>query len=238
MTRKILASAASLLLLGSSGALAATMNWELTPTLPGHVDNPGGTMSASCWVETQGSTPDFLRVTITDPSDAVVFTVDLPGYTEWNIDWEAPTGSVDGVYHYRAEYYSVENGLEAAGGEGFLMAGAATSGICAFKFIDENGNGVLDEGENLAEGWEICFTFPDGHEECDFTDEDGVTCKFFIPPGLYTVCEVMQDGYENTTPLCVEIQVAADIEKAMFGNRVIVVPTVESTWGKVKNLYR
>lgn len=238
MTRKILASAASLLLLGSSGALAATMNWELTPTLPGHIDNPGGTMSASCWVETQGSTPDFLRVTITDPAEAVVFTIDLPGYTEWAIDWDAPAGAVDGVYHYRAEYYSVENGLEAAGGEGFLVLGAATTGICAFKFIDANGNGVLDEGENLAEGWEICFTFPDGHEECDFTDEDGVTCKFFIPPGLYTVCETQQDGYETTTGLCVDVPVSTDIEKAMFGNRQVPVPTIDSTWGKVKNLYR
>ena len=65
-----------------------------------------------------------------------------------------------------------------------------------------------------------------------------MTCKFFIPPGLYTVCETMQDGYENTTPLCVEVQVSTDIEKAVFGNREVVVPTIQSTWGKVKNLYR
>jgi hypothetical protein len=238
MTRKILGSVASLLLLCSSGAFGAVMNWDLTPALPGHVENPGGTMSANCWVDTEGSTPDFLRVIISDPNDVVVYSVDLPGYTEWAIDWVAPEGSIDGVYHYRAEYYSVENGLEAAGGEGFLMAGASTRGICAFKFIDTNGNGTMDEGEPLAEGWEICFTFPDGHEECEFTDEDGVTCKFFIPPGLYTVCEVLQDGYENTTPLCVEVPVTADIEKATFGNREVVVPTIESTWGKVKSLYR
>ncbi|MEZ4653884.1 MAG: hypothetical protein R3E12_09935 [Candidatus Eisenbacteria bacterium] len=214
------------------------MNWELTPTLPGHIDMPGGLMSAACWADPQGSTPDFLRVTITDPSGAVVYNMEVPDRTNWSLDWTPPAGSVDGVYHYTAEYHSAEHGLEAAGSEGFLVLGAATTGICAFKFIDTNGNGVLDPDENLAQGWEICFTFPDGHEECDFTDEDGVVCKFFIPPGTYTVCEILQDGYENTLPLCTEIPVSSSIEKAMFGNREIVVPTVESTWGKVKSLYR
>jgi hypothetical protein len=200
-------------------AFAATMNWTLTPGLPGHVPNPDGTMSASCWVDPQGTTPDHLRVAITDPSGAVVFEIELPGYDYWDLNWTVPAGAPDGIYHYIAEYYSQENGLEASGLEGFLVAGS-TRGICAFKFIDDDGDGVLDDGESLASGWEICFTYPDGSEVCEITDEDGAACKFFIPAGTFTVCETLQPGYENTLPLCTDVVVTNDIEKALFGNRL------------------
>jgi hypothetical protein len=210
----------SLSMLGlATPAFAATMNWTLTPGLPGHVPNPGGMMSASCWVDTEGTTVDFIRVIIKDPSDVVIFQLDLPGYDYWNLDWTVPDGSPDGIYEYLAEYYSVENGYETSGGEGFLIAGS-TRGICAFKFIDEDGDGVLDDDEVLASGWEICFTYPDGSTVCEFTDEDGAACKFFIPAGTFTVCETLQPGYENTLPICTDVIVTDSIEKALFGNRL------------------
>jgi len=176
-------------------------------------------MTASCWVDPQGTTIDYMRVAITDPADVVVFEVQLPGYDYWDLNWTPSAGAEDGIYHYIVEYYSIENGLEASGIEGFLLAGS-TRGICAFKFIDENGNGSLDDDESMASGWEICFTYPDGSEVCEFTDEDGAACKFFVPAGNYVVCETLQPGYENTLPLCTEITVTNDIEKAMFGNRL------------------
>jgi hypothetical protein len=218
MVRQLLLPLSMLAL--STPAFAATMNWELEPSLPGHVPNPGGSMIASCWVDPEGTTPDFIRVTILDPSDVPVFQIELPGYTYWDLNWVAPDGLPDGVYHYLAEYYSIENGWEASGGEGFLLAGA-TRGICAFKFIDEDGDGALDDGESLAPGWEICFTYPDGSVRCELTDEDGAACIFFIPAGTYVVCETLQPGYEPTLPVCTDVIVTTTIEKAMFGNRLV-----------------
>lgn len=226
---------ASFAFLAPAAMAAPSIDLEMTPRLPDFVQNPGGTLSASCWVDTDGTTPETLRILILDPNDGIVAEYVYPEATYWTLEWNAPEGLLDGMYTYRAEYYSSE-GLAASVDERFLLAGA-TRGICAFKFIDENGNGTLDDGEVLAPGWEICIDGPEGIE-CEVTDEDGAACFFFIAAGTYEVCETLQEGYESTTGVCQEIVVTTTIEKAMFGNREITTPIEESSWGRVKAVYR
>ena len=76
--------------------LAATMSWNFQPALPHRVQNPIGHLTASCTVD-PGGTDGCLRVCITDPSDQVVFQVDLRA-TPWNRlalrPWVRPTGSI------------------------------------------------------------------------------------------------------------------------------------------------
>lgn len=216
-------------------ALAApSITLDLSPAYPDHAENPGGTMSAWCLVQPDGTNPDALRILVEDPAGDVYAEWVYPGATEWTLDWTVPSGVTDGIWTYRVEYYS-DQGLAASIDEQFLVAGA-TTGICAFKYFDANGNATLDDGEELLAGWEICFEGPGG-VECEVTDEDGVACIFFIPAGAYEICETLQDGWESTTGVCTEIQVSSSIEKALFGN-IPVVPTVESSWGEIKSIYR
>ncbi|MEZ4651704.1 MAG: hypothetical protein R3E97_23465 [Candidatus Eisenbacteria bacterium] len=230
----------TLLTLAGTAAIApfafATPNiaLDLNPAYPEHVENPGGQMTAWCVVEPDGTNPDALRIVVEDPTGAAYAEWVYPGVTEWTLQWTVPEGVVDGIWNYHVEYYS-EEGLAASADQAFIVAGR-TSGICAFKFYDANGNGILDDGEELLSNWEICLNGPEG-TECDFTDEDGVTCWFFLTPGTYEVCEVMQEGWTNTTDLCVEIPISNSIEKAMFGN-MPVVPVERKSWGGIKSVYR
>jgi hypothetical protein len=234
----ILLQSTALLAAAYSVGLAAptiSLNWD--PKLPDHVENPGGQFYGYCLIDPAGTTPLDLIVIVRDPSDVVVYEVILPGYVEYEFLWDIPVNSPDGVYHYEVEYTSAE-GENAFARAGFLVAGSVT-GLCALKFIDENGNGVYDEGEVFASGWEICAT---GAADlgCQTTDEDGLTCWFDIPTGDYTVCETLQDGYENTTGgVCQDVTLdEGEIEKVIFGNRETPVPTRESSWGQIKTNYR
>jgi hypothetical protein len=117
---------------------------------------------------------------------------------------------------------------------------SATPGICAFKFLDVNGNGVFDEGEDTyLEGWEICITGPvDG---CKVTAGAPVpgACWVPLPLGLYEVCVTLQDGVIPTTPPCVEIDLQGTaIVQVEFGCQPEPVPTELESWGKIKSLYR
>ena len=228
------ASLAGALVLASPVLASPSISLDLNPMFPDHLENPGGQLVASCVVNPDGTVPGGIRIQILDPAGDTYGEWDYPGVTEWTLAWTVPDGVPDGIWTYRAEYYS-EQRVEADTAQRFLVAGR-TSGICAFKFFDPNGNATYDDGEELLPGWEICFSGPDG-TECRVTDADGAACIFFLAPGVYEVCETLQPGWESTTGVCTEIVVTSSIEKAMFGN-IPVVPTVESGWGKVKAIYR
>lgn len=229
-----LASLAGAAVLAPSVLASPSISLDLNPMFPDYVENPGGQMVASCLVNPDGSTPDALRIVVEDPTGGVYAEWVYPGVTEWTLEWTVPSGLTDGIWTYRAEYYS-EQGLAASVDQRFLVAGR-TAGICAFKYLDANGNATLDDGEELLPGWEICFTGPEG-TDCRVTDADGVACVFFISPGTYEVCETLQPGWESTTGVCTEIQVSNSIEKALFGNAPVV-PTIDSSWGTLKSVYR
>jgi hypothetical protein len=239
MRKRVIAFNAILLSAAAFSAASAvptiTIDWD--PRLPGHVENPGGLFSGDCWVDPGGSTPGDLIVTIFDPSDVAILQVVLPEYLEYHVDWNVPEGAPDGIYHYQVDF-TTQEGDYASVRAGFLVAGSLT-GLCGLKFIDENGNGVFDDTEVFAEGWEICAT---GASDlgCLITNEDGLVCWFGIPAGDYEVCETLQAGYENTTGGVCQLATVLDgeIHKVIFGNRLAPTPTIQGSWGSVKAVYR
>ncbi len=197
---------------------APWIDFGMTPGLPGYLQNPGGQLNAWCQVNTDGTTPALLQIRLFNEADEQILLQEFPNTDYYYLYWDVPTGLNDGIYHYQVDYISQE-GPTAQIRAGFLLAGR-TTGLCAFKFIDDDGDGIFDEGsESLASGWEICITGP--IQGCKTTDVDGVACWFFIPSGVYQVCETMQPGYVPTTLPCQDVQIATNvIGKAIFGNKV------------------
>jgi hypothetical protein len=228
------------LVLGLSAPAAHALPWiELSSDqmLPTHVE-PGDLFESTIRVHADGTVPEMLRVTVTDPLGEVLDVFETESIT-FDLNYELDPGAPWGVYHYRATYFGEGLSADSISREGAFLV--AAGGLCAFKFIDDDGNGVFNEdGEDLAEGWEICITGPEDLG-CELTDEDGVVCHFFTDPGTYEVCETQMDGWEVTTPggECVDVDmVDGDVAKVLFGNRMIDVPTRTTTWSKVKSSYR
>lgn len=122
----------------------------------------------------------------------------------------------------------------------------ATPGICAFVYFDANCDGEYQEGEESPlEGWEVCITSPSNDEDCRTTDVDGAAC--WIPlfeGGEYQVCVTLMDGFQATNDPCQFTTVGdfpdGDIMQVFFGvtNEDCPTPTLESSWGSIKSIYR
>jgi hypothetical protein len=200
-----------------SGALATPwIELQMNPMIPGHIENPGGVLTAHCWLHESEYSQRMLKIEILDPDGAVVWENTVWDVDYFSTDWTCPTDAPEGVYHYRVTYTS--DYWETTETAPFLVAGL-TAGICSYKFIDVDGNGAYDPAiDTLATGWEICVT-PPAAPGCKTTGEDFVVCWFFLPVGAYTVCETQQPGYTPTTPPCVDVDVTAGtILKVEFGN--------------------
>lgn len=236
MTSRIIPFGLALLTASTAHALP-WIELSSDQTLPSHVD-PGGMFEASIRVHVDDTVPEMLRVTILDPDDQILDVFETDEVT-FELDYEVDPGGPWGVYHYRATYFGDGLTSDSITREGAFLV--AAGGLCAFKFIDENGDGVFSEDEeDLAEGWEMCITGPEDLG-CELTDDDGVVCHFFIDPGVYEVCETQMDGWEVTTPggECVDVDmVEGDVAKVLFGNRMEGVPTRPSTWGGVKATFK
>jgi uncharacterized surface anchored protein len=80
-----------------------------------------------------------------------------------------------------------------------------SSVITAYKFDDQNANGVMDLGEPLLEGWNmILYKWIDGGwQEVDqkLTDSLGKAAFFNLSPGDYKIFEVCQSGWYDTDGL-------------------------------------
>ena len=88
--------------------------------------------------------------------------------------------------------------------------------ITVCKFEDVNGDGIRDDGEGLLSGWEMTLT-PTGAVQT--TGENGCTTFTDLSPGNYTVTETLQDNWDNTTPLAVDISLTASRDETRyFGN--------------------
>jgi hypothetical protein len=96
--------------------------------------------------------------------------------------------------------------------------------ICGYKFRDDNGNGVWEPhlGEPPLAGWTIELRDQLGNVlQTTTTGPDGRFCFLGLTsPGTYVVCEVLQNGWVNTTPICRTVVLPRDCGKLwFFGNR-------------------
>ncbi|MEN3002574.1 MAG: HYR domain-containing protein, partial [Armatimonadota bacterium] len=94
--------------------------------------------------------------------------------------------------------------------------------ICGIKFEDRNGNGAQDPGEPGLPGWTFELVRPaDGAVIATaVSGPDGRFCFTGLLAGDYIVREVLQPGWENTTPREVRRNVQRDCGKLIFfGNR-------------------
>jgi protocatechuate 3,4-dioxygenase beta subunit len=102
-----------------------------------------------------------------------------------------------------------------------------TGGICGIKFNDLNGNGARDPGEPGLPGWQIHISGPT--DTSVITNSQGNYCVMGLLPGIYTIAEVEQPGWVQTTPPSGHhsLAVAADhgYGDKNFGNRRVTSDT-------------
>ena len=97
--------------------------------------------------------------------------------------------------------------------------------ISGMKFRDVNGNGVRDAGEPGIAGWLMRIYDEDGDLITEVaTGADGTYSVEGLDPGIYTIKEVLQDGYEQTAPAApgeqsVELEDGEAATGVDFGNQ-------------------
>jgi hypothetical protein len=101
------------------------------------------------------------------------------------------------------------------------QATAQPGTLCIVKFNDLNGNGKQDPGEPFLANWTFTITASDGTVLTLTTNADGRACKD-LPPGTYSVAEVVQAGWTQTAPVPVGTQsvtiTAGQTTTLVFGN--------------------
>lgn len=90
------------------------------------------------------------------------------------------------------------------------------------KFNDINGSRAQESNEPNLSGWQFKVTGP-GTDETVTTDESGTALLTSLEPGRYTVTEINQEGWENTTGLVIVRDVTVDesTQTFTFGNRTL-----------------
>ena len=73
-------------------------------------------------------------------------------------------------------------------------------GIHGAKWLDENGNGQWDPNEPGLAGWTIRLEGEDGTTLSAVTDEFGRYWFMNLPGGVYTITELLLNGWEQTWP--------------------------------------
>jgi hypothetical protein len=96
--------------------------------------------------------------------------------------------------------------------------------ISGVKFNDKDGDAVKDWHESTMKDWTIFIDKNgnkrlDKYEMSDKTNHDGKYSFDNLLPGTYSVCEKMQEGWYNSTPICQNVELGVgDNEKVDFGN--------------------
>jgi len=99
--------------------------------------------------------------------------------------------------------------------EGLDFVNARYGSICGIKFLDENENGIMDEGE---EGMDGVLILLDGGEDSAVTADGGKFCFEDLLPGTYEVSvdESSAPGYYPTTPNPIEVELGCGEKKEVF----------------------
>lgn len=144
-----------------------------------------------------------------------------------------------GVNVISVSFYNLGNGPVYFNFEGTLVSSIPNSnmfstvyccnnksGICGFKFLDENANGVFDSGETKIPNWPIALKDLFGNiVSGTYTDVYGNYSFLSVAPGQYVVEELNQLGFYQTFPSTnfyslnlIAGQFATNIN---FGNKIV-----------------
>lgn len=104
------------------------------------------------------------------------------------------------------------------------------------KFNDVNGNKVQDSGEPTLGGWEFRVNGA-GVNQVVSTLPDGTVTLSGLTPGVFTVTELIQDGWKNTTGVSITRNVTTDVatQTFVFGNQEVT-PVTPTGGGEVVTL--
>ena len=98
---------------------------------------------------------------------------------------------------------------------------SADGELCVRKFLDKNGNGVLEDGEPLIPGWKFQVKDSTGTVVKTITTEPEEGC-IKLRAGTYTVVEEPREGYKPTTPTTqVKVVAPGQTTHVTFGNQWI-----------------
>jgi hypothetical protein len=108
----------------------------------------------------------------------------------------------------------------------------STVNINIRKFNDANGNQTQDSNEGLLSGWEFKVS-GSGINQTVTTLPDGTVTLTGLKPGVYTVTEVLQEGWKNTTGISINRSVTADTatQSFVFGNQEVTPPVTPPEGG-------
>nr|AAU82998.1 fibrinogen-binding protein-like [uncultured archaeon GZfos1D1]QNO56998.1 hypothetical protein MGAOFDBH_00016 [Methanosarcinales archaeon ANME-1 ERB7] len=186
------------------------------PGLPDWTINLAGPVSGTTATAADGS----YSFTNLEPGDYTVSEVLKPG---WVQTCPTPPGT-----------YSVTLTDTSATDKDFGNRGAMS--ISGMKFNDLNGNGVKDAGEPGLPGWRIYNdsnsngVFDPGERNVT-TGAGGAYSFNNLEPGTYNICEVVKDGWaQTTTPTCHVITLTDTSSTGNdFGNRGVLSISLEKT---------
>jgi len=100
------------------------------------------------------------------------------------------------------------------------------------EYLFLSGHKFLDRTNQGLPGWTIEVRNSSGLVKATQTDEIGFWLVCNLTPGSYTVCEVLQPGWKNVTPLC--MQVTLDIDNSE-NNDFVNTPTMCINGSKINN---
>lgn len=125
-------------------------------------------------------------------------------------DYDGPGGNPDGVSYLddRVFYFNIAQGL-----------GTVTGTV----FLDANANCAQDTGEPGLQGWVVRLE-PGG--VFSSTDADGRFFFSFLPPGTYTLSEVLRPNWQQTCPTpvptyTINLDSGQTVTNRLFGNRPV-----------------
>lgn len=112
-----------------------------------------------------------------------------------------------------------------------------TANIIIQKFNDLDGNGTKDDDEEMLSGWDFRISGPSFNRTVS-TLPNGTVTITGLTQGVYTVTEVLESGWRNTTGISISrnVTTSASTQTFTFGNQVVEIPAVPSGGGEVATL--
>jgi len=131
---------------------------------------------------------DGLTVTVTDPADPATPGALVPVLDPVTGIISVPPGTPAGNYDITYEICEVLNPANCVSETVSVVVDPPIAGVSGIVFLDENGDGVYEESEELLADWIVEITDSDGNIVAEvMTDENGFYEASDLPLGTYDI---------------------------------------------------